>query len=38
MKPEVLLLLNENEAAYRVLIMSDGIAGGSPTEYELPKR
>jgi len=37
-KPEVLLLLNENEAAYRVLIMSDGIAGGSPTEYELRKR
>jgi hypothetical protein len=34
-KPEVLLVIGESPTAYRVLIMSDGIAGGSPTEFEL---
>jgi hypothetical protein len=37
-KPEVLLVIGEMPTAYRVLIMSDGVAGGSPTEFELRKQ
>lgn len=37
-KPEVLLVMGEMPTAYRVLIMSDGLAGGSPTEFELGKQ
>ena len=36
-KPEVLLILGEDPMAYRAMVMCDGIAGGSPTEYRLPK-
>lgn len=36
-KPEAILLLPEDTAAYRLLIMSDGIAGGAPMEYRVEK-
>lgn len=36
-KPEAVLVLAEDTEAYRLLIMSDGIAGGAPLEYRVPK-
>jgi len=36
-KPEVLLLLGEDAAAYRVLVMHDGVQGGAPIEYRIEK-
>lgn len=36
-KPEVLLLLGEDAAQYRVLVMHDGVAGGAPLEYQIPR-
>jgi hypothetical protein len=36
-KPEVLLLIDETATAYRALVMCDGVAGGSPVEYEICK-
>ena len=36
-KPEVLLLIGETATAYRALVMCDGVASGSPTEYEIRK-
>jgi Protein of unknown function (DUF3616) len=36
-KPEAVLVLAEDMEAYRLLIMSDGIPGGAPTEYRVPK-
>lgn len=36
-KPEAVLVLAEDTEAYRLLIMSDGIAGGAPAEYRVPK-
>jgi hypothetical protein len=37
-KPEVLLVLEDTPAVYRVLILSDGVAGGAPVEYRISKR
>lgn len=37
-KPEAVLVLAEDTEAYRLLIMSDGIPGGAPTEYRVPKQ
>ena len=37
-KPEAVLVLAEDMEAYRLLIMSDGIPGGAPTEYRVPKQ
>jgi uncharacterized protein DUF3616 len=37
-KPEALLVLDDAPAGWRVLVLSDGPAGGSPTEYLLPRR
>jgi len=37
-KPEALLVLAEDMETYRLLIMSDGIPGGAPTEYRVPKQ
>jgi len=37
-KPEALLVLDENSSTYRVLVLSDGVAGGAPTEYIVPAR
>ena len=34
-KPEALLVLEEQDSAYRVLVLSDGPAGGNPTEYSV---
>ena len=36
-KPEALLLLGEDQRDYRVLVFSDGVAGGEPTEYLITK-
>lgn len=36
-KPEAVLVLGEDAKAYRVLIFSDGIAGGAPSEYLVRK-
>ena len=36
-KPEVVLVLGEEADAYRVLIFSDGVADGAPSEYRVPK-
>ena len=36
-KPEVLLVLGETPTAYRALVMCDGVAGGSPAEYQIRK-
>lgn len=36
-KPEAILVLAEDTEAYRLLIMSDGIAGGAPMEYRVEK-
>ena len=35
--PEGLLLLAESDTAYEVLIVSDGVSGGSPTRYRLAR-
>ena len=37
-KPEAVLVLAEDMDAYRLLVMSDGIPGGAPTEYRVPKQ
>ena len=37
-KPEAILVLAEDMEAYRLLVMSDGIPGGAPTEYRAPKQ
>lgn len=37
-KPEALLVLDEARDAYRVLVLSDGVAGGAPTEYRILRR
>lgn len=37
-KPEAVLVLAEDMEAYRLLIMSDGIPGGAPTEYRVSKQ
>lgn len=36
-KPEALLVLKETAAAYSVLILSDGVKNGAPTEFTVPK-
>ncbi len=36
-KPEVLLLMGETATAYSVLVMCDGVSGGSPAEYQILK-
>jgi len=36
-KPEALLVLEESKLAYRVLILSDGVKKGAPTEFVVPK-
>lgn len=36
-KPETVMVLSETTAAWRVLVMSDGIAGGGPLEYAVTK-
>lgn len=36
-KPEILLMIGEGTSAYRVVVMHDGVPGGSPIEYRLPK-
>jgi hypothetical protein len=36
-KPEVLLVIDETATAYRALVMCDGVAGGSPAEYQIRK-
>jgi hypothetical protein len=33
----VLLKLSETEAEYRLLVLSDGVAGGAPVEYRVAK-
>ncbi len=38
MKPEVLLLLKDDPAAYRVLVMHDHIAGGCATTIVMSDR
>ena len=37
-KPEAVLVLAEDMEAYCLLIMSDGIPGGAPTEYRVSKQ
>lgn len=37
-KPEALLLLDETDAAYRVLVMSDSADNGDPTEFVVAKK
>jgi hypothetical protein len=37
-KPEILLVLGEDQTGYRVLVMCDGVFGGSPTEYRIRKQ
>ena len=37
-KPEALLLLGEDEKEYGVLVFSDGVPGGEPTEYIITKK
>lgn len=37
-KPEGLLVLGEDATGFRVLVLSDGVAGGAPAEYRLPRR
>jgi hypothetical protein len=37
-KPEALLVLKETDTKYRVLILSDGVKNGAPTEFSVPKR
>ncbi len=37
-KPEAVLVLAEDTEAYRLLVLSDGIPGGAPTEYRVPKQ
>jgi hypothetical protein len=32
-----LLLLEERDAGYRMLILSDGSSGGQPTEFSVPR-
>lgn len=36
-KPEGLLVLGEAQGRYKVLVLHDSIAGGKPTEYDLPQ-
>lgn len=36
-KPEALLILGEDAASYRVLVIHDGVEGGAPTEYRIGK-
>ena len=36
-KPEALLILGEDAASYRVLVIHDGAEGGAPTEYKIGK-
>jgi hypothetical protein len=37
-KPEGLLLLDDSGATYRVLVLSDGVDNGDPTEFVVPKK
>ena len=37
-KPEALLVLGEESDGYRILVLSDGPAGGAPTEYMIRRR
>jgi hypothetical protein len=37
-KPEALLVLGEDAASYRVLVIHDGVEGGAPTEHRIEKR
>lgn len=36
-KPEALLILGEDGDAWRVLVLNDGVTGGDPAEYRVPK-
>jgi uncharacterized protein DUF3616 len=36
-KPEALLVLGEDAASYRVLVIHDGVEGGAPTEHRVQK-
>ncbi|MBD0270995.1 MAG: DUF3616 domain-containing protein [Acetobacteraceae bacterium] len=36
-KPEALLVLGEDAASYRVLVIHDGVEGGGPTEHRIGK-
>ena len=36
-KPEALLVLGEDAASYRVLVIHDGVEGGAPTEHRVRK-
>jgi hypothetical protein len=36
-KPEALLVLDQADDSYRVLILSDGVNNGAPTEFVVPK-
>ncbi len=36
-KPEALLVLGEDAASYRVLVIHDGVEGGAPTEHRIGK-
>src|SRR5262249_19368187 len=36
-KPEGLLVLEDSDQKYRVLVISDGVKNGLPTEYEIKK-
>jgi len=36
-KPEVLLLLGVTATSYRIVVMHDGVPGGSPLEYQISK-
>lgn len=36
-KPEALLVLEEEADRFRVLVISDGVKGGAPAEYRLPR-
>jgi hypothetical protein len=36
-KPEVLLLLGITATSYRIVVMHDGVPGGSPLEYQISK-
>lgn len=36
-KPEALLVLDEAPDRFRVLVLCDGVKGGAPTEYRLPR-
>ncbi|GAA0566216.1 hypothetical protein GCM10009416_00200 [Craurococcus roseus] len=36
-KPEALLVLGEDAASYRALVIHDGVEGGAPTEYKVGK-